>query len=447
MHDHKSMDMVHGPLVRNILIFAFPLMLSNLLQIAFNAADTIIVGKFSGQAALAAVGATGSLINLIISLFNGLGISSNIVIARQIGRNEKERISASVHTAYFLAIAGGILLTVIGLFLSPVMLGFMGTPENIVDLSTLYLRIYFLGSLPMLIYNFGAAILRSGGDTARPTFYMMVSGVLNVILNLIFVIGLKLSVAGVAAATVISQTVSAVMITRALLRETGDLKLDFKKLMPDRELTGLIMKIGIPAGLQGMMWAISNVAVQSAINSFGSIVVAGNAAAANIESFVYIGMGAFNQAAITFTSQNAGAGDKARIRRIFHTILVMIVAASWSVGALSWLFGRTLLSFYTNDPAVVDAGMVRMWYVVFWLFINGILDVPAASMRGMGYSSLPTVVMLLGIVGVRLVYIQTIWKANPTLEVLYFCFPLSWVITCILQYFFWRRCFKNFTVF
>lgn len=445
MHKQKTIDMLHGPLVRNILIFSFPLMVSNLLQIAFNAADTIIVGKFSGQTALAAVGATGSLVNLIVSLFNGLGISSNIVIARQIGRNEKERISASVHTAYFLALAGGVLLTAVGFFLSPVLLKLMGTPDNIIHLSVLYLRIYFVGSLPMLIYNFGAAILRSGGDTARPTFYMMVSGILNVILNLIFVIGLKMSVAGVAAATVISQTVSALMITRALLNETGNLKLDFRKLQPDRELTGLIMRIGIPAGLQGMMWAISNVAVQSAVNSFGSVVVAGNAAAANIESFVYIGMGAFNSAAITFTSQNAGAGDKARIRRIFHTILIMMIIASWSTGALAWYFGRTLLSFYTNDPAVVDAGMVRMWYIVFWLFINGILDVPASSMRGMGFSALPTFMMLVGIVGVRLVYIQTVWRANPTLPVLYFCFPLSWVITTVLQYLFWRRCFINFT--
>ena len=443
MQKQKTMDMVHGPLVRNILIFSVPLMVSNLLQIAFNAADTIIVGKFSGQAALAAVGATGSLVNLIVSLFNGLAIGANIVIARQIGRNETDRISASVHSAFLLAVTGGILLTCAGLVFSPLLLKMMGTPQDIISMSVLYLRIYYLGSLPLLIYNFGAAILRSGGDTTRPTVYLMISGILNVFLNLFFVILLKMSVAGVALATVMSESVSAVLITRALLKEEGNLKLDIRKLSFDRELTVLIMKIGIPAGVQSMMWAISNVTVQSAINSFGSVAVAGNAAAANVESFVYIGMGAFSQAAITFTSQNAGAGEHERIRTIMVTVLVLIVASSWSIGALAWYFGRNLLAFYTNDPAVIDAGMVRMWYIVFWLFLNGILDVPASSMRGMGYSTLPTVLMMVGIVAVRLLYIRFIWTANPTLDVLYFCFPLSWVITCVLQFGFWLRCWKH----
>lgn len=435
--------MTHGPIVRNILLFAYPLVISNLLQIAFNAADTIIVGKFSGQAALAAVGATGSLVNLIVSLFNGLATGSNIVIARQIGRNEKEAISASVHTSYFLALAGGIILTVIGLLLSPSMLVFMGTPADIIGMSTLYLRIYFLGALPLLIYNFSAAILRSGGDTQRPTLYMALSGVLNVLLNLFFVIILKMSVAGVAWATVISESVSAVLITRALLHETGDTRLMFSRLVPDRQLTKMILKTGIPAGIQGIMWAISNIAVQSSINSFGSVAVAGNSAAQNIESFVCIGINALSQSVITFTSQNTGAGQKERIRKILIYVLILVTFSSWAAGALACYFGRSLLSFYTNDPAVIDAGMVRMRILVFWVFLNGMLDVPACSMRGMGYSSLPTILLMFGIVVVRLLYISFIWTAHPTLEVLYFCFPLSWAITNVLQFTFWHLCYKR----
>lgn len=438
------MDMVHGPLIRNIFLFSIPLMLSNLLEIAFNAADTIVVGKFSGQEALAAVGATTPIVNFMVSLFNGLAIGSNIVIARQLGSGKKDRISASVHTSYFLALAGGLLLTVVGVFSSIYFLRAMGTPSNIIDRSSLYMQIYFVGSIPLLVYNFGSAVLRSKGDTIHPTVYLAVGGILNVFLNLYFVIVLQMSVAGVAIATVISESVSAVLVTIQLMKENSSLHLDLRKIRMETSLAASIMKIGIPAGLQSMMWSISNLVVQSGINSFGSTAVAGNSAAANVEGFVYISMGAFSQACITFTSQCAGAGEKQRIKKIFWVLASLMLVSSWAVGAVAWGFGRVFLSFFTNDTAVVEMGMIRMWYIVFWLWLNGVLDIPASSMRGMGYSSTPTVAMLLGIVGVRLLYIGTIWKIDPTLERLYLCFPISWVITLVILFVLWKFFYKRF---
>jgi putative MATE family efflux protein len=439
----KTMDMVHGPLLKNIFLFSLPLMVANLLQIAFNAADTIVVGKFTGQEALAAVGAVGPIVNLITSLFNGLSIGANIVIANRIGSGKKDTVSAAVHTSYFMALAGGVLLTVIGLAGSGILLRMMGTPSDVIDLSALYTRIYFIGSIPLLVYDFGASVLRAKGDTARPTAYLMASGILNVILNLFFVISLHMGVAGVAIATVISETLSAVLVTIALLREKDSTRLIPAQIRPYSGLTREILQIGIPAGLQSMMWSISNVAVQTAVNSFGSVTVAGNSAAQNIEGFVYVGMGAFSQAGITFTSQNAGAGEKKHVKKLLRVLTILMIVVSWAVGALAWYFGRFFLSFYTNDSAVIDAGMVRMWYVVFWLWINGMLDIPANSMRGMGYSTTPTILMFLGVVGVRLLYIATVWRMNPTLEVLYFCFPLSWVITSVLQFGAWRIIYRR----
>lgn len=438
------MDMVHGPLIKNIFVFSIPVMLANLLQIALNAADTIVVGKFSGQEALAAVGATGPIVNLLVSLFLGLSIGANIVIARQIGSRRDNEISASVHTSYFMALAGGILLTILGLFLSPLLLQAMGTPADIIDLSALYMKIYFSGAIPLLIYDFGAAILRSKGDTLRPTIYLAVSGGVNVVLNLVSVIIFKMGVSGVAIATVISEIISAVMVTKALLQENDATKLYPSKIRPTGYLFREILRIGIPAGLQSMMWSISNIAIQSSLNTFGSTTVAGNSAAANIEGFVYIGMGAFSQACITFTSQCAGAGEKGRIRRLLLVISGLMVVISFSIGALATVFGRFFLSLYTNDASVIDMGIVRVRYVCFWLWINGLLDVPSSSLRGMGYSTTPTVAMLLGIVGVRLLYISVIWRAMPTLEVLYFCFPLSWVITTFILFLLWVVFYRHY---
>lgn len=438
--------MIHGPLLPSILKFAVPVMLAALLQIAFNAADTIVVGKFSGQQALAAVGATGAIINMVISLFIGISMGANIVIATQIGSGRKERIHDAVHTSYFLALAGGILLTFVGYFLAPLLLKAIRTPEDILDLASLYMRIYFLGAIPLLVYDFGSAILRAKGDTVRPTVYMTVSGILNIVLNLYTVIVLKMSVAGVAIATVVSETLSAVLVTIALCRDSGDLHLDLKKIRLDPDLSSQILRIGIPAGLQSMMWALSNIAIQSSLNTYGSVIVAGNSAGQNIESFVYISMQGFNQACITFISQNYGARDRKRIHQVFHITLLLNIAVAFLAGLVINLNGDLFTSFYTNDPEVIDAAAWRLKYVVFWLFLNAAMDIPASAMRGVGVSNLPTILMVGGIVGVRLAYIALIWRANPTLPVLYLCFPVSWTITCILMFVSWYRVEKNLSL-
>ncbi len=440
---YTSMDMVHGPLAKNILIFCLPLMFSYLLQIAFNAADTIVVGKFSGQHALAAVGATGPIVSLLVALFNGLSVGANILIAMQIGRKDNERVSDSVHTSYFMALSGGIILTVIGFFCAEPVLKLMNTPADIINLAVLYMRIYFAGSVPLLIYDFGSSVLRARGDTAGPTVILVVSGILNVILNLIFVIGFNMSVAGVAAATVISETLSAVLITLNLMRQPDGTRLFLNKIKPDPLLFRTILRIGVPAGLQGMMWCISNVVIQSSINSFGSVAVAGNSAAQNIESFVYIGMQAFAQGCTTFTSQCRGANEWRRIRKLMLIFCALNVVVSMIVGGSSCLFGEKLLSLYTNDPDVISAGMIRMNDIVFWLWINALLDIPASSLRGMGYSTSPVVAMLLGIVGVRLIYIGTLWQVMRTLTNLYMIFPISWVITSVVMFLLWKVRFKT----
>lgn len=435
---NHSIDMVNGPLLKNIFIFAIPLMITNFLQILFNAADTVVVGKFAGQEALAAVGATGSLVFLMTALFNGLGTGANVIIAKLLGSKNDEKISKAVHTSIFIAIAGGVFLAFMGIFLARTCLVAMSTPSSIIDLSELYMRIYFLGSLFLLVYNFGSAVLRSKGDTQRPLYFLMISGVLNVILNLFFVIVLKMSVAGVALATVISEAVSAILVWITLANEEDATRLEVKKLRLDATLAWEIMKIGIPAGIQGMVFSISNVVIQSSINSFdSSVIVAGNSAAGNLEGFVYIGMTAFTQATITFTSQNIGASHFDAIKRIFKLTFVLNLASALIMGFVVWFFGPTLLGLYTNDAAVVDVGMIRLTYVALLLFLNGILDIFVCSMRGMGYSTAPTILMILGICGVRLIWIWTIFPIYPTLEVIYLCFPISWIVTSIVQAILW----------
>ena len=430
----QEIDMLHGPLVKGILLFALPLMLSNLLQIGLNAADTIIVGKFSGQHALAAVGATGSIINLVVSLFNGIAIGANILIASLIGKGDRHLIRDGVHTSYFIAVVGGIILMIIGNRLTVPMLHLINTPDDIISVSALYMRIYFVGALPLLVYNFGAAILRSKGDTARPARYLMISGIVNVLLNLLTVVVLKWSVAGVAISTVISETLSAFLVTKALMKEEDETRLVLKDIRMNPVQIREILKVGIPTGLQSSMWGISNMAIQSAINSFGSIIVAGDSAALNLESFVYIGMGAIGNAAVTFVSQNYGAKNKKRIGEIIAVTTVLIAVISFLEGAIIHFNGSFFLSLYTDEPLVVEAGKLRLAYVTFWLFLNGILDIPADGLRGMGYGTLPTLIMFVGIVCVRVVYVYTIFAYFRTMPALYMCYPVSWIVTMILQF-------------
>ena len=444
MSKKQSVDMIEGPLLSNIWKFALPLMLTNFLQMLFNAADTVIVGRFAGQQALAAVGATGSLCFLLISLFNGLSVGSNVLIAKLLGAQDHGKVKTAVHTAITMSLISGILLTGLGFFLSRPMLQLMSTPSDIIDLSELYMRIYFVGTIFGISYNFGASILRAKGDTKRPLYYLGISGVVNVMLNMVFVIVFEMSVAGVAIATVISQAMSMILVFRALMKENDSTKLDLKNLGIDKNMAWNIIKIGVPAGIQGMVFSLSNVVVQSSINSFdSSIIVAGNSAAGNIESFVYIGVMAFTQACITFTSQNVGAKNIKRVKEIFKMTMILTILASGTLCLAVWLFGDFFLGFYTSDAAVIEAGMIRMSWVGLYLFINGILDVFVASMRGMGYSALPTIVMIGGICGVRLTWLWTIFPIYRELSVIYMCFPISWTVTSIVQCFFWIRCHKK----
>ncbi len=431
---NRSLDMVNGPLLKNVIIFAIPLMFSTFLQMLFNAADTVIVGKFAGEEALAAVGANGSLIFLMTSLFNGLAVGTNVIVAKSIGAGDKDRIGKSVHTSICVALISGIFLSIVGIVFAPVFLRLMNTPEDIIDLSVLYMRIYFSGTVFMLVYNFGGAILRSKGDTKRPLYFLATAGVLNVVLNLFMVVVLEMSVAGVAIATVISQALSAFLVCRALVVDDDDTHLDIKKLRIHGASLKELLHIGVPAGLQGAVFAIANVVIQSSINSFDSTaIVAGNAAGANIEGFVYIGCGSFSNACVTFMSQNVGARRFDKVLKIFGTTMILAIVAAGTLSVLVYLNGPVLLSLYTDSPEVVEVGMIRTRGVALLLFLNGVLDVFVSSLRGLGYSLGPTLIMIGGICGVRLLWIWLYFPAHRSLGVLYFCFPLSWIVSSVIE--------------
>ena len=440
----QTIDMVNGPLLKNICIFSVPLMLTNLVQMMFNAADAVVMGRFAGQQALAAVGATSSLCFLLISLFNGLSVGSNVVIARYLGANDLGKVEKSVHTSIATAMLSGVFLMIVGFFASRPLLQMMSTPTDIIDLSELYMRIYFVGTFFTLIYNFGAAIFRSVGDTKRPLYFLLISGVIKVVLSLLFVIVFQWGVAGVALSTAIGQAIAAAMVCLTLIKEKGPHHLDFKKLSIDVPMALDIVKIGVPAGIQGMVFALSNVVIQSSINSFNSsVIVAGNSAANNIENFVYIGMSAFTQACITFTSQNIGAHKLQRVGTIFKQSMILTILSAASIGFLAWFFGEFFLGLYTPDAAVVEAGMVRLLWVTMPLWLNGVLDVFVASMRGFGYSTGPTILTIVGICGVRLTWIWTVFQLHRSLDVIYMCFPLSWIITSIVLGLYWFKCYRK----
>ena len=442
----NRVDMLNGNLMKNIWLFAIPLMCTNLLQTLFQAADQVIVGKFAGQQALAAVGATGSLCFLIISLFSGMAMGSNVLIARFLGAGDHHKVEKAVHTSITMAAMSGVLMMVTGWFLSRPMLELMSTPSDIIDMSVLYMRLYFLGGVFGILYFFGGSVLRAKGDTKRPLYFLMISGALNVVLNLIFVIVFHMGVAGVATATVISQGVGALLVIITLCNQTDDTRLDFRKLGIDGSMAWEVIRIGIPAGLQGMVFALSNVVIQSSINSFNSsAIVAGNSAASNIEGFVYIGMQGFTQACMTFTSQNIGAGKYDRIKEIMKLTMKLALICTLIISVTVWLFGEFFLGLYTSEAEVVEVGMIRLTYVVLPLILQAWLDVFVASMRGMGYSLVPTVTMVAGICGTRLTWVWTAFAAIGTLPIVYLCYPLSWGITGTIQGIFWKRCYKKLT--
>ncbi len=446
---NRDLDMCNGPLFSKILIFALPIMAMNMLQLLFNAADMVVVGRFSGSEALGAVGATGSLINLIVNLFMGLSVGTSVIMAQDYGAGKPIEISRSVHTSISISIIAGIIVMAAGLILCEPLLNIMGTPEDIIHLSVLYMKIYFLGLPASMVYNFCAAILRAIGDSRRPMNFLIFSGIVNVMLNLLFVIVLNMSVKGVAWATVISQYLSMLLVLNCLYKTDRAIRFTPQKLCIDRQKLKEILKIGLPAGMQSMLFSISNVLIQSAVNSFGSVMVAASSAAGNIEGFVGTTMNAYYNAAITFTGQNMGAKKYDRIDTIAKICTILIFATWIILGGAVLLFGRSLLSLYTSNPEVIELGFLRMKVMMAAYFTCGTMNVFPGLTRGMGYSILPMLCTLVGACLMRIVWLATVFTWYPTVVVLFLCYPVSWALAGLGQvgsFFYARRQIRKHAV-
>ena len=437
-----EIDMCSGPLFGKILRFTLPLMLSGVLQLLFNAADIVVVGQYAGKQALAAVGSTSSLINLLINIFIGLSVGACVQVARYYGAKSDRDISETVHTAITLSLICGVFLVFFGFFLSKPLLSLMGTPDDVLDMATLYMRIYFAGMPVIMLYNFGSAVLRAVGDTKRPLYFLMTAGVVNVVLNLFFVIVCKMDVDGVALATVLAQCISAGLILHSLIHTDSSYQLHLKELRIHKTKFLGILRTGLPAGVQGALFAISNVLIQSSINSFGSVVMAGNTAASNIESFVYTAMNSYHHAALSFTSQNMGAKKYDRMGRSLLICLASVTVLGFVAGNLVLLGGNFLVGIYSPDPEVISYGVLRLHALIRVYFICGLRDTMVGSIRGMGFSVMPMIVSTIGACGLRILWIYTIFAAYPTLEILYLSYPVSWIATTLVHmlcYFYVRK--------
>ena len=438
-----QIDMIHGPLAGKILLFALPLMLSSLLQLLFNAADVVVVGRCAGKEALAAVGSTSALINLLVNLFVGFSVGTNVVVARDLGAGREEDVSGSVHTAIAISLLSGVILTLLGVGLARQLLIWTSSAPDVIDLATIYLRIYFCGMPVNMLYNFGAAILRAQGDTRRPLYYLAIAGVTNVALNLLFVIVFQMSVAGVALATIISQAVSALLVVGCLMRDQGPLRLELRKLRLEKRVVRRILQVGLPAGFQGIVFSLSNVVIQSSINSFGSTaIIAGSSASANIEGFVYVSMNSFYQTDLTFTSQNYGAGECRRVDRSLLLCQMYSMVFGLVLGNLAVFFGHPLASIYApGEEDVIAQAMLRLKYVCSLYCLCGVMDVMVGALRGLGYSVVPMIVSMVGACGTRLIWVATIFQVYHTPEVLYSSYPVSWTITAAVHiaFFFFIR--------
>ena len=428
MKKSYEIDMCNGPLLGKILLFSVPLMMSGILQLLFNAADIIVVGRFAGSSALAAVGSTSALINLLINVFVGLSVGVNVLVAKYYGGRREKDMSETVHTAITTSVLSGLFLVVLGLVAAKPLLHLMGTPDDVLSQSVLYMRIY-LGMPVLMLYNFGAAILRAIGDTRRPLYFLFAAGIVNVVLNLFFVIGLGMGVDGVAWATVISEHISALLVLKSLMEAPGALKLSLKNLRIHPKKLKRIIKIGLPAGMQGAIFSISNVLIQSSVNSFGSIAMAGNTASSNIEGFVYTAMNAVYQTNLSFTSQNLGGRKYSRINKIMYICLGVVTVVGLSLGLTAVLGGRMLLGIYSSDPEVLRYGMLRLGIICTTYFLCGIMDCMVGSLRGLGYSIIPMFVSLTGACGFRVLWVFTVFAAYHSLDVLYLSYPVSWAIT------------------
>ena len=432
--------MTEGPIFSKIVLFSLPLMLTGILQLLFNAADVIVVGKFAGSRSLAAVGSNGALINLLVNVFVGISTGANVLVANFFGQRDARGVERCVHCSMGLSAVMGVFVAVLGFFLSTPMLQMMNTDPDVLPLASLYLRIYFLGIPATVVYNFGAAILRAIGDTDRPLMFLLISGVINVILNLLLVIVFHLDVAGVAIATAVSQYVAAILVVLCLVHSEGSYRLKIREIRIHKDMLGLVVKIGIPAGLQSMIFSLSNITIQSAINSFGYVAMAGNSAASNLDGFIYIAMNSVYHAALCFTSQNLGARRVDRLGKIFRScILLLVIAIGVGVTAIIYLLGPQLLSLYISGAdadrdAVIAVGMTRLTYVGIPYVLCGLMEVGSGVLRGLGRSWLPLIISVMGACVLRIIWVYTIFAAFPTLEVLYLSYPVSWFVTPLAHF-------------
>lgn len=429
-----TIDMCSGPLLGKLLRFSVPLMLSGILQLLFNAADIVVVGQFDSSDAMAAVGSTSSLNNLIVNMFLGLSAGGSVVVAQYFGMKSRQDVEETVHTAILLGFISGLVLVAAGMFLAEPMLVLMGTTADVIDQSVLYMRIVFAGMPAMMVYDFGAGILRAVGDTRRPLVYLFCGGVVNVAFNLFFVIVCHLGVAGVAIGTVMSQCIAAFLTVRCLMKTDDCYGIRLRELRIVKHKLLRILRVGVPTGIQGAMFSISNVVIQSSINSFdSSIIVAGNTASGNIEGFVYTAMNAFYQASLTFTSQNVGAHQTRRILPVLGWSLLCVTVVGVATGVLAVLFGSQLLGIYSPDEEVIAYGLERLRLICLTYFLCGTMDVVTGSIRGLGPSVTPAVISLLGVCGLRIVWIYTVFAVHRSLMVLYLSYPVSWLITLVVN--------------
>ena len=439
-----EIDMTHGPLTGKIILFTLPLVFSGLLQLFFNAADIIVVGQFASAHAVAAISSTSSLINMLIGLFLGIGVGVNVLVAHFFATHKDRDVSETVHTAICASLIAGIFLTFVGILFARPLLVAMDSPDDVIDKSVLYLRIYFSSMTANIIYNTGSAILRAVGDTKRPLFILTISGIINVLLNLLTVIYFHMDVAGVGLATSASLFVSAALVLRCLLFTEASYRFDPKKLRITPAKLKQILQIGLPAGLQSVVFSVSNVLIQSSVNSFGSMAMAGNGAAANIEGFVYIAMDAFYHACMTFTSQNYGVLDMKRVRKVAVICQVMVIITGLTLGGLAFFFAKPLLAIYVSDATAISTGVMRISIICTLYFICGSMCVLCGTLRGLGSAVIPMITSLVGACAVRILWIFTVFQipAYHSLKTLYISYPISWGLTALahlIYYFFLRK--------
>ena len=425
--------MCNGSIMDKLISFSLPLMLSSILQLMFNAVDIIVVGRFSGSQALAAVGSTTALINIFTNLFIGISLGANVLAARYYAAGRDKEMSETVHTAITLALISGVVMAFVGLIFAKGALELMGTPEDVIRLSTLYMRIYFLGMPFFMLYNYGAAILRAVGDTKRPLIFLIISGCANAVLNMTLVIIFHLGVAGVAIGTVISQMISCVLVLRCLYRSEGSYQLRFSKLSIKSAYLKPIFQVGIPAGIQSTVINFSNALLQSSVNSFGSTAMAGYTAANNVLGFLYVSVNAITQACMSFTSQNYGVGKLKRMDRVLRDCIILTVSVSLLLGVGVYVFGPEILQIYTTDPKVIQCAMEILLYTTVTYFFCGLMDLFPGALRGMGYSAVPMILSVIGTVGTRIVWIYGIFPTHRSLSVLFISYPASWILTIIMQ--------------